>query len=335
MGDAGAASVSVFSFMNSRGNEIAGLPKSGSILASRAVRGWASEPFLAVGIVLALAAFAFRVRYGFTRFFEPDEFESIHSTWMMLQGLVPYRDFPALHPYPFWGLLAPIVALWHDKPATALLAARGLMSILTAAILLLTWRLGRRLFDKATGILAVLGLSCLFLFLDESAQIRGDIPAAVCWLFGLGHAPARATRGKARAGMAGGHALGSGVCLVPVPIANGGGDNRLSLAGLGCPVQGCVPGLSPAPHGGLPGDRGSVLMPLALRGALAACWRYAVTWHLHWFSLPITGYLLRSLFSENGLFWVLAIIGVSSWFCSAAKRHPVRPGLAMAVIRSA
>jgi len=284
------------------------------------------------GIVLVFLAFLFRVRHGLVRFFEPDEFEALHSAWLMLQGQVPYADFPALHPYPFWGLLMPIVALFHGDPGALILAARGLLTVLAGGILLLTWRLGRRWFGSPTGLVAVLGLAFMFMFIDESTHVRGTIPAVCCWLGALDllfdDLEERGSR-RPRAVWAG-LLLGLGFVIYqsPLPLAAAAGICLWHAWATG--TRDRLPRRLLLIGGGFAAVVGLALLPLLFWGVLDECWRQAVVWHLSWFRLPPTGYIIRSLFRENTIFWLFGLGGILAWFGTAAQRDPRRPGLALA-----
>jgi len=74
--------------------------------ASRGFR----EPACALVFSLLGGLFLFRLANFRIRWFNPDEFEHVHVSWCIANGMVPYRDFFEHHTPWLWYLLAPLVA---------------------------------------------------------------------------------------------------------------------------------------------------------------------------------------------------------------------------------
>jgi hypothetical protein len=64
--------------------------------------------------VLAAFAFALTAYWTFTQPMNPDEMEHLHSTYLLLRGLVPYVEFWQNHAPMLWFLLAPVMAAWPE-----------------------------------------------------------------------------------------------------------------------------------------------------------------------------------------------------------------------------
>jgi hypothetical protein len=136
----------------------------------------------AAAALLTLGALLLRLPLLAQRNYDPDELQHVHGAYSIAKGLLPYRDYFDHHTPLLHLLLAPFVALFGVETDTAralgfLGFARGLMWLCTAAILLLTFRLGRRLFGTRGAWLGLALLSGSWLFFDKSLEIRPDVPA--------------------------------------------------------------------------------------------------------------------------------------------------------------
>jgi 4-amino-4-deoxy-L-arabinose transferase-like glycosyltransferase len=136
-------------------------------------------------VVLALAGLAVLLRAGVAanRMIDPDESQHLHVAWRVAQGQVPYRDFWEHHLPLFHYLVAPLTTALADRPEIYF-AARGLMVLATAGVVLVTWRLARRL-STGTGAWAVAVLLALPQFAETATEARPDVPALLAHLLGL------------------------------------------------------------------------------------------------------------------------------------------------------
>jgi len=137
----------------------------------------------AAALALIALSFAFRGHLVFTRYFDPDEMEHLHAAMCVFRGMLPARDFFQHHPPLYYFLLAPIFFL--GASLRLLFVGRTLSQLVTALIILSTYRLGRRAFGRDAGLLAAVWLSWHFVFLWRSLEIRPDVPAAFLLLEGI------------------------------------------------------------------------------------------------------------------------------------------------------
>lgn len=122
-------------------------------------------------IAIIFVTFLLRIPILFVRYFDPDEFEHLHAAFSLYHGLIPYRDFFEHHTPLVWFLLAPLYSIFGaDIPL--LFVARALMLPFTAGILYLTYLLGKRFYNRDVGLLAVLFLSYMIMFLEQTLEIR-------------------------------------------------------------------------------------------------------------------------------------------------------------------
>lgn len=136
----------------------------------------------ATAALLTLLALLLRLPLLGLRNYDPDELQHVHSAYSIAKGLLPYRDYFEHHTPLLHLLLAPMLALFDVETSTGralgfLTFARGLMWLCTAAILLLTFRLARRLFGARSAWLGLAFLSGSWIFFDKSLEIRPDVPA--------------------------------------------------------------------------------------------------------------------------------------------------------------
>ena len=181
----------------------------GGCLSCLAVRGLPGERIGGVerAALAALFAtnFALRVVYVFAFRFDSDETQHLHVSWGWAQGLVQYRDLFDNHTPLFHLLFAPLLALAPEGPGL-LYAMRLAMLPIAAALLVLTFALGRRLFSLRVGLWAA-ALAGLFprVFL-RTVEFRPDNLWAVLWLAAL--VVAVSGRSTRRRGLAVGALLG-------------------------------------------------------------------------------------------------------------------------------
>jgi 4-amino-4-deoxy-L-arabinose transferase-like glycosyltransferase len=140
---------------------------------------------LAPGVLAALVALAVVVRIGVVvnRSIDADESQHLHMAWLVAQGQVPYRDFWEHHLPLFHYAVAPLT-VWLTERPEVYYAARALMAAIAGLVVVLTWRLARRLSaDGATWAAVVL----LFLpqFAETSTETRPDVPALAAHLASL------------------------------------------------------------------------------------------------------------------------------------------------------
>jgi hypothetical protein len=111
---------------------------------------------------------------------DPDESEHLNASWLVAEGRIPFLDFWDHHAPLFFYLLAPVTHWAADSPHIYFVA-RGLMAATSGVALLLVYRLARRLSGPAA-LGAVLLLAVLPRFVDQTTEVRPDVPALVAWL---------------------------------------------------------------------------------------------------------------------------------------------------------
>jgi hypothetical protein len=133
-------------------------------------------------LLTALLGLAIAIRIGvvLNAPLDPDESEHLHATWLVADGRIPYLDFWDHHGPPFFYLLAPLTRWLADSPGVYF-AARALMAVTSGLALVLVYRLARRLSSTAA-IAAVVLLAFLPRFVDQTTEVRPDVPALVAWL---------------------------------------------------------------------------------------------------------------------------------------------------------
>ncbi len=106
-----------------------------------------------------------------------DEVTHLHCSWLVSQGLVPFRDFWQNHSPLFWYLLAPVVALFHS-PSVFILsrALAGLLFLgMLAATAWLAWKISRSRAAAAPAALIALAfgvrMETVFLRPDQLANL--------------------------------------------------------------------------------------------------------------------------------------------------------------------
>jgi len=114
---------------------------------------------------------------------DSDEVEHLHVSWLVSQGLAPFRDFWQAHSPLLWYMLAPAVALFHS--AAVLLFARALAVALFLLIVAATgWLAWRVTSDRSSAAIAALIVLALGVRL-EAAWLRPDQLATLLALLSL------------------------------------------------------------------------------------------------------------------------------------------------------
>jgi 4-amino-4-deoxy-L-arabinose transferase-like glycosyltransferase len=269
------------------------------------------------GLLLILVAFALRAMIAPGRIHNTDEFQHLHVAYSIAHGLTPFVDFFEHHTPWFTIGLSWLYPIWGDSTQT-IIAARYLMVALTVPILVTTYLLGRQLYGRFAGLLAVVLLSYTLAFLEKTIEIRPDVPEVACWLAGLAILVRAARNGSWRAYAFSGLAFGSALMfsqkaifgilgvlallawvLLDRRIEGRPGPRAAAAFAAGCALPGVV-----------------TLLHLAEQGALAAFVEQAVAMNLRWkFTFSPWIYLsqivrespLQVSFGIGG--WMIALIG--------------------------
>jgi len=134
-------------------------------------------------VIFLIISFLLRARLLRTRYIDSDELAHMHSAWCVSQGLTPYKDFFEHHAPLLYYLLPPLFSLCSGPEV--IFIARGVMLLLTAAIVYLVFRIGLKVFGAAAAWLASFWLAYNFMFLAKTLEIRPDVPAILFFLLGL------------------------------------------------------------------------------------------------------------------------------------------------------
>lgn len=146
---------------------------------------------------------------------DSDEVEHLHVSWLVSQGLAPFRDFWQAHSPLLWYLLAPVVALFHS--AAVLVFARALATALFLLIVAATgWLAWRVTADRCSAAIAALIVLALGVRL-EAAWLRPDQLATLLALLSLGLCVQREAGARRNAFLAG-LAFGLALSLTPKPF---------------------------------------------------------------------------------------------------------------------
>lgn len=109
------------------------------------------------------------------RKFDRDEFEAIHTAWMILNGDVIYMDFFQHHHPFFYYLLVPIIKIFGDGIFT-LIATRIIIALFFFGILKLTFEIAEVSFkNKLVSWLSVLLMVSISMFSQKAIEIRPDV----------------------------------------------------------------------------------------------------------------------------------------------------------------
>src|ERR1700751_1193169 len=104
---------------------------------------------IGLGSVFFLVLLCLRGFYVANQPWDSDEPQHLHVVWAWANGLLPYKDVFDNHAPLFQAMSAPLFALLGER-ADIVAAMRWTMLPIAAAILLLTYRIGKRLFSPRT-----------------------------------------------------------------------------------------------------------------------------------------------------------------------------------------
>lgn len=122
--------------------------------------------------------------HSLNRFFDHDEFATIHTSWKMLQGEKIYVDFFEHHNPLFYYALIPIIGVLGENVHT-IIAVRLIVFLLFLLILLITYLIARKIFNTETGIISLLLLVSTFIFVTKAVEVRLDVPETLFALFSI------------------------------------------------------------------------------------------------------------------------------------------------------
>lgn len=115
------------------------------------------------------------------RYFNQDEFESMHQGWLLYSGKLQFLDFNSNHPPLFFELLGRLNAFIED-PGRLMRAGRILTLVSAAMQLALVGAIARRTSGARAGRWAVILYSTCVTFIEWSIEIRPDALMVPLWL---------------------------------------------------------------------------------------------------------------------------------------------------------
>ena len=124
-----------------------------------------------------------KVWLSYTRYFNQDEFESIHQGWLIHSGAVPYRDFNSNHPPLAFELLGLLNQLTTD-PIRLLILARTFTLGLSLLTLALIFQIGSSIYGHFAGYLGVIAYALNSSFWEWSIEVHTDLFMIPLWLIG-------------------------------------------------------------------------------------------------------------------------------------------------------
>ena len=151
-------------------------------LRSKSIYNSKNHKKLLMVLALLMIAVTFGLRHWLlqSRTFDPDEFEHMHSAWLISQGFLPYLDYfehhtPALH-----FLLAQLFVFFNvesdsNQAIEMLIFSRRVMWFLTGVILILAFKLGKIWENWRVGLLGTVFL--VFTLKQPSTSNK------ICFLF--------------------------------------------------------------------------------------------------------------------------------------------------------
>lgn len=128
-----------------------------------------------------LTAFFLRIPILKVRYFDPDEFQHLHSARQIYRSELPYRDYFEHHTPLIHFLLCMLYPIVGEE-IQILFVARAIMMILTGLILVLTFMIAKQVYGTDNALFAVALLSYVLMFLEKTIEIRPDLLGVAFWL---------------------------------------------------------------------------------------------------------------------------------------------------------
>ncbi|HLD24863.1 MAG TPA: glycosyltransferase family 39 protein [Patescibacteria group bacterium] len=148
------------------------------------LRNYRPIVFVFVPLCVGTLLFVSAIYSGMLYQFDGDEVFNVQFSWLLTQGVLPYRDFIMLYTPVFHWFIAPIIALGRQDFST-LYTLRFVMVMLFAFRVGLLFSIVRSLFSRKTAgfVLPLLLLDPLYTF--SGMQIRPDNLMLTASLFGI------------------------------------------------------------------------------------------------------------------------------------------------------
>lgn len=258
--------------------------------------------------LLAVLAVLYGAHVGL-RYFDRDEFEAVHTAWLILGGNRIYLDFFQHHHELCYHLVAAVLDLTGPRTGS-LFVLRGVFAAMSLGIVWTTWALSRLVFrDTTLAWLAVVLLAGMEMFAAAAIEIRPDVPQVLCGMLSLLLILQRMYGRSAWHVLAGGLCMGVAVLLLQKAVVVAGLYGGLILTGMM---------MRRLKFGDLALFAAGVLIPLAIYAArLWATDEFATYLFWNWtlnlaFSCPDASlfFVWQSL-AVNVVTWVLFGVGMA------------------------
>jgi hypothetical protein len=141
-----------------------------------------TEVWIAVACFLVLLSL--RWFYVTTQPWDSDEPQHLHVVWAWANGLLPYRDVFDNHAPLFQAMSAPLFSLLGER-ADIVAAMRWAMLPVAVVILVMTYRIGSRLFSPRIGLWGTLLAASFPDLYAKLGEYRPDLFWAALWLVAL------------------------------------------------------------------------------------------------------------------------------------------------------
>lgn len=133
-------------------------------------------------IVVALLV----ILYGliFSGFQIVDEFEHLHASWLVSEGLFPYRDFFEHHHPLIWYIFAPIVSFFYND-VIVFYVVRGISFLVSIVTLLYMYKISLFFTSKSGGLVGISFYLCNIITAYNFYQFRPDNYMNLFFLLGI------------------------------------------------------------------------------------------------------------------------------------------------------
>ena len=262
-------------------------------------------------LIVAILAVALGVHHAIVRPIVVDEWEHVHSAFLVSKGQLPYRDFWQNHP-PLGYLLTGWLVPFSDPSFSTIIAVRltSLLARLGAVVLAVGWT-RQRFGPRDSAVVAVFLLADTFLF-DQGSLLYLDTFVAPM-LVGSAWALS-ASSGRPRRAVLAGALLAASTLFTQKAFAQVGVAVlwylwRLWQRRADRPAQRKVIGEAAGYVAGGLAVLAVVLLPFLPRG-LGPLWRDAVVFNASWKGRFFQTSDLRNMIIDGGLVYAFAAIGI-------------------------
>lgn len=131
--------------------------------------------------LVIIAALFLRWQISVVKQFDPDELVQLHTSWLITQGRLPYKDFFTGYPPSFSLLIGPFLAFLPPSDFVPIIV-RQIFFGLFILNLFLIYKVARLGLDRSFSLLAVLTTAVSVLSLERGVEVRPDNLLIPLWL---------------------------------------------------------------------------------------------------------------------------------------------------------